>query len=229
MMLTSLLMGGVLMVTLPAQAEGECDVAKVYNEGGWCSSEDAGYFNCMKIASRKLYDALQGKYTSSFNMTNEAQKEAFHKDEWSEEAGEGYVVYKAYRSKVAYWLAKGRSTDPTKIEDEFLKKASQRFDWSDEQKVGMVGCAKFKDKDQYENARKAREILEKAIETAATDEDCAVAMVMLATTEGDCETLKSRYREMDAPRAAKEKAAEDAAKTDAPEAAPEQPSEEKSE
>lgn len=193
----AILMGLIGLIGLGAAAtlsamedqESICRIAQIYVDGGWCDRDEVGYFDGTPIKSRKLWEALQGKYTSTYGMTNENCIAAFKADEWCDDLNVGYCVYKVYKSRVAHKIVQGRSVDPATIKCDEFKDNDNRFGWCSDQEFGLVGCAKFKDKDKYNQAVAMRKILDKAIKLSETDEACAVEMVILAKDDIDCDTI----------------------------------------
>lgn len=187
-----LLMGGCILAiglswVSPARADCICDHAKVYH--AWCSDCKVGYFDGVKVSSKKLFEVLDGKYTSSYGMECESCKKAFDEDSYCDKCKVGYYVYKAYKSKQGYLLSRGKSTDLKAIKCETCKKNGEASGWCKECNVGMVGCCSFKDKEAYEQGVKARVIVSAA--AGVECEGCAIAMV----TDGTCESCKVSFKD----------------------------------
>jgi hypothetical protein len=180
----------ILATGTMAYADCTCRTARVAN--GWCQDCKVGYVDGVKISSKKLYEALEGKsFTTASEMKCKGCKEAFAKDGVCEHCHIGFANKSAYRAMPAYCLARGEAKDPAEMKCPQCKAYVADHGWCDHCNVGMVGNRAFKDKEAYAEAVKAREVLLAAVKAATKCETCAVAMV----TDGTCASCKISFED----------------------------------
>jgi len=181
------LYAAVALVWLAAQASADCTCNTAKVKGGWCGDCKVGYVDGVKLKSRTLFEATEGKAVDPTALKCGECKEAVKTDGHCKECHVGYAGKRAFKSWVAHFLARGEPVDPEKVTCAACKKNTAGAGWCETCKAGAVGPAVFKDKKVYEEAAKAREVLLAAAE--AKCEQCAVAMV----TDGTCEACKIEY------------------------------------
>lgn len=175
-----------LMAARTAEAQCTCSVAKVKN--GWCTDCKVGYFDALKIKSQKLFAVLAGEPADAHEFTCASCKRAKTDSGYCEACGIGFANGRHYHSKVVYLLAKGETKDPEQITCEACRKNAAGSGWCDSCNIGLVGNAAFKDRQAYEQAAEARQVVLAASESKC--EACAVAML----TDGECKACKVAYK-----------------------------------
>jgi hypothetical protein len=186
----SLALVALLVSSSTAYADCTCKSAKINN--GWCQDCKVGYIAGVKIASKKLYDAQQGKtIADTAKLKCDGCKEAVAKNGKCHHCKLGFANKTAYKSMPAYCLARGQAKDPAKIACPSCRAHAGDHGWCDTCAVGMVGPLAFKDKETYNEAVKSREMVLAASLTAKKCESCAVAMV----TDGTCDSCKISFKD----------------------------------
>lgn len=170
-----------------AQQQCTCSVAKVKN--GWCGDCKVGYYDAVKMKSRKLFDALAGHDADTHEITCKSCKKALASNGYCKACNIGFVDKKHYHARVGYLLASGEAKDPAKITCAACKKASGDSGWCGACKIGMVGNMAYKDKEDFQRAADARRIVLAAAKSKC--ETCALAMV----TDGECAACKVAYKD----------------------------------
>lgn len=180
----------LLLVTTAARAEEcTCDAAKL--RGGWCGHCEAGYVAGIRLAARPLYDALQGERVEAARITCEGCKTALKTAGACEHCHLAFARDHKYTSVMAQRLARGEPQDPAAIQCAACRTNAERYGWCDKCNVGMVQRLAFRDKEHYEQARRAYETLAKAAKLADKCSPCAVAMV----TDGTCRKCEITYKD----------------------------------
>ena len=125
----SLAVVALLVSSSTVYADCTCESAKIKN--GWCQDCKVGYIAGVKIASKKLYDALQGKaLADTSKMKCEGCKRAVAKDGKCQHCKLGFVNKTAYKSMPAYCLARGEVKDPATIKCPRCRAVTARLGWS---------------------------------------------------------------------------------------------------
>lgn len=183
-----------LVVTASAALAGDCACKADKAHDGWCKECKVGYVDGVKITSKKLYAALQGKAVDADHIKCPGCKAALAKNGTCGHCHIEFAANHAYASPVAYHLAMGKlmTSCSADMKCEGCKKAADgECGWCDHCKAGIVGNRIFTDKTEYEQAVAAHALLVKASETAKHCEGCGVAMV----TNGTCEACKVTYKD----------------------------------
>jgi hypothetical protein len=186
----------VLIVVLMASsvsAFAECPAcAKNKLENGWCNQCKMGYFSGIELKSKKLLETLEGKpVADEAALQCPACKTADEKNGVCEHCKIGYANHRMYPSIYAYCLALGTPKHPEQMKCPTCKSFIGEHGWCDECKQGIVGRVAFQDKEAYNKAVAAREIIQKAAKLAEKCESCALALV----TNGVCEKCNISYKD----------------------------------
>lgn len=168
-----------------------CEAARL--DSGWCEVHEVGYVASIPIRSRVLYETLDahGHTLDPAAFTCERCKEAIRTDGFCEKDRIGFVRTQAYFSRLTYELARGEKRPPGMIDCPVCRKNAGSHGWCEAHGVGMIGAVQAKDRQGYEKAVEALEILIAASEMAATCEECATAMI----TDSLCARHRINYRD----------------------------------
>lgn len=187
-----------LFATSTAYADCACKVAKV--ENGWCADCSAGYVAGVKIKSRKLYDALDGKTIKDASAIKcKACKTGLTNNGECKHCQVAFAGGKAFHSKPACCVSRGKAVETSAIKCESCKANFGGKGWCEGCKAGLVGNRVYADKAAYKEALMGREIIQKAAKVAEKCEGCAVAMV----TDGECKGCKVSFKQGKALKAMK--------------------------
>lgn len=176
-----------------APAPESCTCAAAKTTHGWCEAHALGYVAAVEVRSRLLYDALDAHgHTLDLDTFQCAScKKAIASDGFCEEHRVGFVDRQGYFSRLTYELARGENRDPSSISCRACRKNSGSLGWCEKHGVGMVGSVAIKDRQAYDHAAKAVDILETANQAAKRCEHCAVAMV----TDTQCPVCRITYKD----------------------------------
>lgn len=180
----------VAAAALACGAQADCTCAKAKISDGWCGDCKVGYVDGVQLPSKKLFEALAGKPVDPETIKCSTCRAAAETDGFCEKCGTGFVRNHAFHSAIAWKLARGKTTDPKTIRCSTCRKAAEDHGWCEECNKGLVGARVFTDREQYDKAVKARQVLVEAARTARTCEGCAVAMV----TDGTCTACGITYK-----------------------------------
>jgi len=168
-----------------------CKAARMAD--GWCDRHEIGFVASIPIRSRLLYETLDahGHVIDPNALACDVCRQAFRTEGYCERDRIGFVTSLAYFSRLTYELARGEKKLPETIACPVCRRNAQSHGWCEESRVGMIGAVQAKDRDGYEKAAAAVEILIAANEIAARCEECAMAMV----TDSLCPRHRIRYRD----------------------------------
>jgi hypothetical protein len=181
--------GAVVAFVVPAEAGCKgCEQVAAKGEGFCC---DKGIAYGVRIKSKKLYGALEGKEVAVDKIKCPGCKSAVQSDGVCESCKVGIANGKMYHSMVAYRLAKGNPTSPEAMKCAGCVTAAKKNGFCNRCKVGFVANRAFKNKADFGPATEAHATLVKAAETVPRCEDCAVALV----TDGTCAACKVSFKD----------------------------------
>lgn len=190
--------GAVLFVTIlcatgSGAAAPPCPCAVAPETDGWCDLHRVGYVAAVRVPSRLLYDALDahGHTLDLSTFTCPACREAIRTDGFCEKDAIGFVKRQAYFSRLTYELARGQRRDRSKIACKACRGHAEARGWCPRCGLGMVGNVEIRDRAAYDRAAHAAEILQRASDTVARCEWCAVAMA----TGTRCPRCRITYRD----------------------------------
>lgn len=194
---------GALLAALPPGARADripvggdpavcrCEAAR--RENGWCAACKVGYVAAVRVPSAVLFETLDahGHGIEPERIACPTCKDALRTDGFCDVCRMGFIEKRAYLSRLSYHVARGRVIDPAKLECETCRKNAAGHGWCDACQLGLVGNFAVKERGDLEPARRAFELLHKAIATIPRCETCAVALF----TGGGCRHCKLRYRD----------------------------------
>lgn len=178
-----------VLLALPALAECTCKTARV--EGGWCGDCNKGYVAGITVASRKLYDALQGKPVNEADIRCPGCRKAMAAGGTCDSCRISYSGKQAFRSPFAAALAAGQRVKSEEITCPTCRGNADQHGWCDSCKAGIVHHRVFKEREAYDRAVKAWEILAASTKELGHCEQCAIAMA----TNGRCEQCKESFQD----------------------------------
>jgi hypothetical protein len=173
------------------EAACTCEAARL--DTGWCELHDVGYVASIPIRSRVLYETLDAHgHTLDLDAFRcESCKEAIRTDGFCERDRIGFIERQAYFSRLTYELARGEKRPPETTACPVCRENAGSHGWCETHGVGMIGAVQAKDRQGYDKAAAALEILIAANEVSATCEGCAVAMI----TDSLCARHRISYRD----------------------------------
>lgn len=166
---------------------------------GWCRPCRVGYLATVEIRSKKLFEAIDphGHDLRPEGMQCGGCREAWATDGYCYDCRIGYVDGHGYFTKLTYHLAKGDARDPATLTcgvcaaaaaDTKLPPAGAG--WCDACERGMVGNVEFRDRKDYDAARKQFDLLLRAVKESERCEMCS----MLLFYGGVCRSCDITYR-----------------------------------
>ncbi len=175
---------------------GDCKgCAKIKEKGeGFCSHCGSGKIFGVKLASKKLYDALAGDEAGIKKLKESSCtgcNTAAEKDGACKHCGLFVANGRVYRTATAQALARGKP-----VKEEHLKscyncaKAAKEDGHCTACDVHFVAHRSYKSKTFHEAALKAYETIKAAVKDAAHCETCAVARV----GDGTCKACKVSFK-----------------------------------
>lgn len=183
----------VALGALSANALADCPTCtKAKLENGWCDKCKMGFFAGIEMTSKKLFEALEGKpVANASELKCPGCKAAYEKNGTCEHCKVQFADHCRYASPAACCLAHGKLKNPAEMKCETCKSYIGEHGWCEQCKQGIVGNYAFTDKEEYNKAAAAQELIRKAVQAVKKCEGCAVAMV----TDGTCECCKVSYKD----------------------------------
>ena len=183
----------IVCVARLSAAPPECTCATARDTNGWCEVHHAGYVASVRITSRLLYDALDahGHTLDLGTFTCVSCRKAIETDGFCDRDSVGFVKGQVYLSRLTYELARGERMDPSTIKCKVCRANALSQGWCDRCKLGMVGNVAIRDREAYDRAARAADIVRGASQTVARCEWCGVAMV----TSTKCPICRITYRD----------------------------------
>jgi hypothetical protein len=158
---------------------------------GFCDECGHGKAFGVDLESKKLYEALSGTEVKKLeDLKCKGCQDAVRTNGTCTRCKLGAARRQLYKSPVAHAIAIGRYAPADKTPKCAKTSEPHKDGWCDSCGIGMVGGQFFKNKDMFNAASKAHEILVRAVKTAEQCEDCAVAMVL----DGKCDKCKVAYK-----------------------------------
>lgn len=188
--LASLLLLGQASLEGPAD---RCVCAAPRTAGDWCRVHQVGYVGDVPIRSAWLFDAVD-PYGHDVDVTMfpcPACQRAIAEDGFCREHKVGFVDRRAYFSVLTHHLAKGVVDPPEAVRCPRCRRNAKGHGWCDAHRVGRIGAVALKDRQEFEEAVGAADILRAANGDAARCDRCAVARI----TDTECPYCRIRYRE----------------------------------
>ena len=182
-----------VVLATSVNAMAECPTcAKDKLENGWCDHCKVGFFDGIAMKSKKLFDALNGKPVANADEIKcPGCKAAYEENGTCEHCKVEFANHRMYKSECAYRLALGTQKNPANMKCSECKSYIGEHGWCDQCKQGIVGMCAFHDKEAYNKAVEARELIQCAAKAAEKCEGCAVAMV----TDGTCDHCKVSFKD----------------------------------
>ena len=176
LVLTSVLLLGQATLESPAD---RCTCKAPRGVGGWCRVHALGYVGDVEIRSAWLFDAVD-PYGHDVDVTMfpcPACQRAIAGDGYCTEHKVGFVHQRAYFSLVTHHLAKGTVRQPAQLACSRCRKNAKAHGWCETHRVGMIGSVALKDRQEYDEAVRAADVLREASRIAARCDRCAVALI----------------------------------------------------
>jgi hypothetical protein len=138
-----------------------------------------GYVGDVDIRSAWLFDAVD-PYGHDVDITMfpcPVCQRANQTNGFCAEHKMGFVNKRAYFSVVTHHLAKGTVRQAAQLSCPLCRKNTRAHGWCDTHQVGMIGMVALTDRQEYDEAVQAAEVLREASRIAARCDRCAVALI----------------------------------------------------
>ena len=174
-------------------ADRRCTCEKAVTTNGWCDLHETGYVGGVRVRSKMLYETLDahGHTLDLSTFTCPECRKAIETDGFCTQHRNGFIAKQTYFSRLTYELGRGRVADPKTIACPVCRRNARRRGWCAKHHVGMAGPFAIADREAWQRAVQALEILEIANAAAERCEGCALAIV----TDTFCPTHRIRYRD----------------------------------
>lgn len=182
------------IATITASAAPPCDCAEASLRNGWCRPCVVGYVAGVPIKSAMLFEALDahGHDIDPDSISCSPCRRALDTDGFCAKCRVGYVKKQLYFSELTYIMARGTPRDPAKITCTPCRGRAQAAmrrgpladaaGWCKAERAGTVGNVQFKDRKDFDRARRQYALLARAVKASKRCEYCAVAIF----TRGAC-------------------------------------------
>jgi hypothetical protein len=179
-------------IALMAVAGDECTCPAAKPTNGWCRKCRVGYVAGIRIESELLYEELDahGHTIDPEKITCPTCRAALETDGFCDKCAMGFVRKEAYMSRISYHLARGMPIDPATLSCAACSKNAASYGWCDKCKRGIVGPVAMQDREHFDQAAEAYEIVRAALRMMERCQTCAVAMVL----DGYCPDCKIQYQ-----------------------------------
>lgn len=187
----------LLLSTSVCLAHGEaggsdrpCGTARVDNV--WCAEKQLGYVAAVAIRSQLLFEALDvyGHHFEAAAIDCPICRDAFRNDGFCATHRIGFVRGKGYLTPLTFHLARGRRIDPDALGCPICREHTRGIGWCERDDVGIAGLTAIDDRGDFEELRRAYDLLLSAVALSARCEMCAAAMV----ADGYCPVHRAGYR-----------------------------------
>jgi len=176
-----------------AETATACTCVAAKETNGWCDLHATGYVASVPIRSKMLYETLDahGHDVDLSTFRCDSCKRAIANEGFCEEHRVGFVSRQAYFSRLTHELARGERKDPEKMRCQTCRSHAETHGWCETCHVGMLGRVAAKDRQGYERAVRAIEVLQEANKAAERCEYCAAAIV----TDTECPMCRVTYKD----------------------------------
>ncbi len=159
-----------------------CDTIK--RTDGWCELCKVGYLVGVKIESASFFELLDahGHQIDPRLLVCDPCRVLYESHGYCPRCHVGFVGKQMYFSKLTYYLARGKVSDAGGITCTTCLTNAQKSGWCSVCKIGMVGHRAYRDRSEFEQTAKLREILISAIPLEKECWSCALAMI----NDGTC-------------------------------------------
>ena len=170
-----------------------CKCASRKEIGVWCDACAVGHVAAVRIKSVALFQAIDahGHHTNPESLRCEACRKLAKSGGYCDSCRTGFVSGKAYFSKLTYLLARGTLTDSPSVKCKTCRGHTREPGWCDTCSVGMIGHIAFKNKEVFNQALKARDVLLRAVEQVDKCLSCAIAMAV----DRECRRCRKSYKD----------------------------------
>lgn len=161
--------------------------------GTWCEVHAVGHLGSVAIESKELFDVLDAHGHEVIPETFDCPvcREAIETAGYCAEHRIGFVGGRAYFSRLTYTLASGERPRPEEQECTICRSNAESIGWCATHRVGRVGSVAIRDREAFDAARRAIEIVAAADELAKRCPHCAAAMV----TDTRCPVCRLLYHD----------------------------------
>lgn len=178
LILTSVLLLGQATLASPAD---RCTCKDPHKAGGWCRIHEVGYVGDVTIRSAWLFDAVD-PYGHDVDLTMvpiscAACQRAIAEDGYCRQHKWGFVHQRAYFSLITHHLAKGAVPSASALQCSRCRTNGKGHGWCDRHRVGMIGSVALHNRQEYDEAVAAADVLREASKVASRCDRCAVALI----------------------------------------------------
>ena len=169
-----------------------CSCAVAREADGWCEQHQVGYVGGILIHSKLVFETMDahGHVVDLSTFHCETCQRAIHTDGFCALDSVGFVKGLAYFSRLTYELARGQRTPRADLTCHTCRKNSESQGWCDRCKIGRIGPVAIRDREAFERAAQAADLLRAANEAAVRCEWCGVAVL----TNAQCPMCRITYK-----------------------------------